>query len=105
MTKTLAEFKREICIGQKVRQVERYERDPRFGSLVAVPVPEKIAGPRVVTYKDTTGIYLNYEGKEGRRSFLAYPKASDLVFNSDAFTIIDRDTNGAEWLKMVYLIN
>ena len=41
---------------------------------------------RKVTKADTTGVYLQLEGVEGRGSFLGFDKASDWSFNGDVAT-------------------
>jgi hypothetical protein len=41
---------------------------------------------RKVTKADTTGVYLQTEGVEGRGSFLGFDKASDWTFNGDVAT-------------------
>ena len=41
---------------------------------------------RRITKADTTGVYLQLEGVEGRGSFLGFDKASDWTFNGDVAT-------------------
>jgi hypothetical protein len=41
---------------------------------------------RKVTKADTTGVYLQLEGVEGRGSFLGFDKASDWTFDGDVAT-------------------
>lgn len=41
---------------------------------------------RKITKADTTGVYLQLEGVEGRGSFLGFDKASDWTFNGDVAT-------------------
>jgi hypothetical protein len=41
---------------------------------------------RKITKADTTGVYLQVEGEEGRGSFLGFDKASDWTFTGDVAT-------------------
>ena len=41
---------------------------------------------RVITKADTTGVYLQTEGIEGRGSFLGFDKASNWTFAGDVIT-------------------
>jgi hypothetical protein len=43
----------------------------------------KIGAIRKINKHDTTGIYLQTEGVEGRGSFLGFDKASDWTFDGD----------------------
>jgi Flp pilus assembly secretin CpaC len=114
--KTLADLKRDIVPGTKIAQVERYEARPlpgqsgntsnfEYGPLVPVAIPEKLQGTRTVTYKDTTGFYMNATPEDGKRgSYLNYPKASELDYTADGFTVTSYTAMGHPWLKMVYKI-
>lgn len=77
MTKTLADFKRDINIGDKLQVIEILEDHMQSG-LVSIEIPEKLKPLRIVSYKDTTGFYLKTDAQEVRRgSFCGYPKADD----------------------------
>lgn len=115
-TYTLADLKRDIVPGVQLIQSERYEARPlpdqwgntsnfKYGELVQVAIPEKLQGVRTVTYKDTTGFYLNATPEDGTRgSYLSYPKAKELEYTNDGFTVTSYTAAGYPWLKMVYKI-
>lgn len=46
----------------------------------------RVGVTRVITKADTTGVYLQTEGIEGRGSFLGFDKASDWTFSGDVIT-------------------
>lgn len=113
---TLAQLKRDIVPGTKIEQVERCEARPlpeqygntsnfKYGPLEAVSIPEKLQGVRTVTYKDTTGFYMNATPEDGKRgSYLEYPKASELEYINDTFSVTAYTATSAPWLRMVYKI-
>ena len=102
--KSLAEFKREIAIGNKIQLVKLEEQNGEtFGE---VAIPEKLQGVRTVSYKDTTGFYLkqasDISNKKG--SFCGYPKSANLAYDNNHFEIVERDNKGNIWQKRVYEI-
>lgn len=113
---TLAQLKRDILPGTKIEQVARYEARPlpdqygntrnfKYGELQAVAIPEKLQGVRTVTHKDTTGFYMNATPEDGKRgSYLSYPKAAELEYSNDTFTVTAYTAINEPWLKMVYRI-
>ncbi len=104
MIKTLADFKRDIEVGDSVIITEIMERDFQTKEISAIEVPEKIKGMRMVTYKDTTGFYLatpsTPAGKRG--SFCNYPKADNLQYDGEKFIITELDKGGQIWQTRAY---
>lgn len=86
--KTLAQLKRDLNIGDKVKVLEVWER--RKGENVKIDLPEKMQEVREVSYKDTTGWYFKRKDDTSRGSFCDYPKASELVYTDDTFSIDDK---------------
>lgn len=115
MTKTLSDFKRDITVGKRI-QCNGIEQAPmienntgdsskfQYGSLQVIPMKEKIAGERLVTYKDTTGFYLNYEGETKRGSFCQWPKADNLFYDGTIFAITEKTRDGQVWQLRHYTI-
>lgn len=104
MTKTLADFKRDINIGDKLQVIEILEDHLQSG-LVSIEIPEKLKPLRIVSYKDTTGFYLKTDAQEVRRgSFCGYPKADELTYAGDTFTIAEKDSKGNIWQERTYQI-
>lgn len=75
--KTLAQLKRDLQKGTIIKTIQNLAKTELEGL------------ERVISYKDTTGIYL--KGKNDttnkRGSFLDYPKASELEYHADTFQI------------------
>lgn len=86
--KTLAQLKRDLNKGDKVEAIEYWEK--RLGENIKREIPEKLQGIREVSYKDTTGWYFKQPDSEKRGSFCEYPKASELVYIDDTFSIDDK---------------
>lgn len=111
MTKSLAQFKRDIATGLHIEYVQckerrfDYERDTHAGEWYDVPVPEKLQGVRYVSYVDTTGFYLKKaDDKSIRGSFCGFPKADNLAYAGDTFTIVEKAKNGEPYQMRSYLI-
>lgn len=76
MTKTLAQLKRDLTVGTKVKCLHN-KYTPKF-----------INKTRYIKYVDTTGIYLNEDMETTERgSFLSFPKADRLIYEGDIFGI------------------
>jgi len=73
--KTLADFKRALTVGTEV-ELLTLAKNVKAGRL-------QVGMVRRVTKADTTGVYLQTEGLEGRGSFLGWDKAKDWVFDGD----------------------
>ena len=112
--KTLADFKRNICVGVKI-QCNSIEEAPmienktgdsanfQFGDLLIVPMKEKLQGERIVTKKDTTGFYLSHNPLT-KGSFCKYPKSSALLYDGTVFTITEYTKDGQVWQRRHYSI-
>ena len=109
--KTLAQLKRDIQVGKAVLCTGWWEEDfinfsqegPR-GPLVQMPVPVKMRPLRVVRSTCTANFTLSsLDDMEDKKpaSYCEWPKASDLEYIGDKFTITCRDERGA-WQKRVY---
>lgn len=110
--KTLKEFKntiqegtRIVCKGREEARIDQnYTGDMNnapYGPLNVVPLNEKMQGTRTVTYKDTTGFYLNATPEDNKRgSFLGWPKASELETDGNVFTITCNSDRGP-WLRLL----
>lgn len=110
--KTLADFKRDIGTGMTIECVQIQEvpwnsaTGRHDGEPVMRGVGERMQGPRYVSYVDTTGFYLKRPNDVGARgSFCGYPKASELSYYGDEFTITERDQHGDVWQVRTYRIN
>jgi len=99
---TIKEFKENIQVGTKITCIGREETQGESEKLNVVPLNDKIAGKRVVTYKDTTGFYMSKDDTRG--SFLAWPKASELEIVDNNFNILFTDGEGKVWGKQYYSI-
>lgn len=104
--KTLAQLKRDIEIGSSILCLETKEanfNDPER-VLVVRPLNEKMKKMRLVTLIDTTGFYLKSADDDStkRGSFCGWPKASDLEYTEDKFTITERTPSGAIWQTRTY---
>ena len=84
----IKQFKESIKLGDKLL-ITGYEDTRGNNPLQLIPTPAKMQGWRTITYKDTTGFYLNATPEDGKRgSFCSWPKASDLqIVNSSNFII------------------
>lgn len=105
ITKTLADFKRDITPGLKIEYIALVEDTGPGTELIPKQIPEKIAGVRTVTYKDTTGFYLNATPEDGKRgSFCEFCKAGDLRYDGAIFEITARRRDGSIWQRRTYKI-
>lgn len=79
---TLKQFKQDIELGDSIIVIE-------YKSKTTNEIPDKMKKLRFVSYKDTTGFYLKSidDARDSRGSFLQYPKAKELKYNGDTFTI------------------
>lgn len=109
--KTLADLKRDIGTGLHIEYIRnrerRYNNDEQThsGEWYETEIPERIQGVRYVSHKDTTGFYLKRsDDKSARGSFCPWPKASELEYIGDTFTITDVAHDGAEYQKRTYKI-
>jgi len=86
------------CIGR--------EEDAGPGTeLKIVPLKSTMQGGRTVTYKNSTGFYMNHTPEDGERgSFLAWPKASELEVVGDNFHVSFTREDGTVWCKNYYSI-
>jgi len=103
MKSTLAQFKRDINIGDEIIVTSVMHREYATQELVSIDIPEKLQGYRKVTYKDTTGFYLKKESDTSNRkgSFCGYPQASELEYYKESNTFIITDDCG----QRAYLIS
>lgn len=108
---TLAQFKRDMVPGVRVELIEIKER--RYidegedrGTWETVGIAERIAGPRVISCADSTGFYLKPESDTTpkRGSFCGFPKADDLAYLGETFTIVEKDGRDAPWQMRTYKI-
>lgn len=105
--KTLADFKREINIGDIIECTNVQELTNEYtDSLVSVGPNERMQGKRSVTYKDTTGFYLNPTPEDGKRgSFCGFPKSKELLYTGERFIITEKDQKGKVWQVRHYKIH
>lgn len=111
MNKSLAQFKRDIATGMSIEYVTCRNREydsikkTYVGEWFTLPVPEKMQGIRYVSYKDTTGFYLKREDdKSAKGSFCGWPKANELEYTGDTFTIVDITHEGEPYQMRHYKI-
>lgn len=95
--KTLADFKRDIDTGLHIEYVKNeerafnYEKHTHEGAFHPTEIPDRMRGIRFVSYVDTTGFYLKKKDDiTTRGSFCGFPKATDLQYDGENFTITDR---------------
>ena len=93
MKKTLAQFKRDIEIGDSMLVIS-------YKNKFTDKRPEKfIVKLGFVNYKDTTGFYLKrIDDNRKKGSFLGWPKAKELHYENNIFTIEN------EIIKITYRI-
>lgn len=104
--KTLADFKRDIQVGNSILYIERLESPRMDLPLEKIEVPERLRMMRLVTYKDSTGFYLKdiRTRDKSKGSFCGYPKAGELEYDGESFTITEKDHNGKIWQVRKYKI-
>jgi len=79
--KTLKQFKQDIEIGDSIIVIN-------YKDEFTNEIPEKMKKIRFVSYKDTTGFYLkSIDDTTKRGGFCWYPKAKELEYNGNTFTI------------------
>lgn len=95
--KTLADLKRRIKVGTRIEKLshildgENYNHEKTRAGIGVV---------RIVSKVQTNAWVLNFEGEE-RGSYLDIPKAKELSFNGDEFTI----TTWGGRLQMTYRLH
>lgn len=91
----LSDLKKTLVLGREIEMLTYNGTTP----------PEKLRGTREVVKVQTNGVYLApFEGSE-RKSFMDFPKATDLTIHTTKhFTIVDRTKTGEVWLTREYLI-
>jgi hypothetical protein len=110
MQKTLAQFKRDINIGDsilclKIEEGKSLWPDQGYTPLIPITLNPKMAVLRLITYKDTTGFYLKgINDTNARGSFCNFPKATALEYIDNYFTITETDQAGNIWQKRYYQI-
>ena len=78
---TLQEFKQDIELGDSIIVID-------YKSKTTNEIPKKMRKIRFVSYKDTTGFYLkSIDDTNKRGSFREWPKAKELEYNDNIFTI------------------
>lgn len=111
MKKSLSQFKKDIQTGMHIEYIQNMERafdsvkHTHMGEWYRTELPERIQGVRYVSYKDTTGFYLKKSADTSERgSFCGWPKANELAYFDDTFTIIDYANNGEPYQMRTYKI-
>lgn len=93
--KNAAELKRTLVLGRELEMLTYNGTTP----------PEKLRGTRQVVQVQTNGVYLAPFAGSNRRSFMDFPKASELKIHTEKhFTISDKNKAGEVWLTREYLI-
>lgn len=85
---TLKQFKQDIKLGDSIIVIE-------YKSKTTNEIPDKMKKLRFVSYKDTTGFYLKSidDARDSKGSFVQYPKAKDLEYKDNIFTILNNGLN------------
>lgn len=96
MKKTLAQWKREVAqVGVKVQMIEYCGGKPA----------EKISGVRAVKTVQTNSLQFESVFGTGGGSWLVYPKASELEYVGETFTIThEHFVIAGEPIKLVYKV-
>ncbi len=93
-TKTLAQLKKDLKTGVYITTVSNSIKEGKI---------KRVGIKRIIGYTDTTGIYIKHlEGQSennGKGSYLPFPKASELTYIGDTFTIKDC------WGEITYKLN
>ncbi len=93
--KNLSNLKKTLVLGREVEMLLHNGTTP----------PEKLRGTRQVVKIQTNGVYLAPFEDSKHRSFMDFPKATDLeIHTSKHFTIRDRTQTGEVWCTREYLI-
>lgn len=105
--KTLAQLKKDIqphTLIELTHITESNSNDPH--TLYDIPLKERLQGIRKVSKVDTTGFYLKHQGDYSnlKGSKCDYPKASNLQYIDDTFTIIELWQDGTIWQIRTYKI-
>jgi len=90
--KTLSQFKKDIQIGDTIECVYF-----NWTGTTNTEVPEKMKGIRTVERKNTVGFVLN-------GSHCEWPKASELEYEGNTFTISPKDKDGKVFQVRKYII-
>lgn len=109
--KTLTDLKRAVQVSACIECIKIEEKmwndnvQDHTGEWITMPIHEKMQGKRYVSYKDTTGFYLKRaDDKSARGSHCSWPKASELSYDGDVFTITGKTSKGSEWQRRTYKI-
>jgi len=91
--KTLSQFKKDIQVGNKIECIYF-----NWTGTTYTGVPEKMQGVRTVESKNTVGFVLN-------GSHCDYPKATELEYEGNTFTISPKDQEGKVFQVRKYIIH
>jgi len=105
--KTLAQLKRDITPGLTIEwlKLEELSYGNKSAGLQLLNISEG-REKRQVNIVDTTGFYLknDYFTASKKGSFCNWPKASELEYIDNIFTITETDHNGEIWQRRTYKI-
>lgn len=107
MTKTLSQLKKHLTAGTVVELIKfeeaRLLEDDTRGELEEIQIELIRAGHRFVCKVQTNGVW--FQSKEGERaSWMDFPKAGNVSYIDDTFTITELDTQGRPWQRRTYKI-
>lgn len=110
MQKTLAQFKRDIKIGDsilclKIEEGKSLWPDQGYTPLAPIDLKPKMQGLRLVIDKDTTGFYLKGISDDSRRgSFCNYPKSRTTGIHRQLFYYY-RNRSSRQYMAKALLSN
>lgn len=97
--KNLSDLKKTLVLGREIEMLTYNGTTP----------PEKLRGTREVVKVQTNGVwlapYLDGWSRSERKSFMDFPKATELeIHTTKHFTIKDKTKNGEVWCTREYLL-
>ena len=110
MKKTLAQFKKDMQTGTVIEYVKLEQRIYAGGvelqkEFTSLPVPEKMQGHRYISHVQSNGFYLKRaDDKSIKGSFCDFPKAPQLEYIDDTFTITEVTASGEPWQRRTYKV-
>lgn len=93
--KTLSDLKKTLTLGRQIEMLTYNGQAPS----------EPLRGTREVVAVQSNGVYLARFPESKQRSFMDFPRASELTIHTDKhFTISDKTEDGKVWCVREYLI-
>lgn len=109
--KKLSDLKRDIQVSAYIECIKIEEKmwnnntQDHAGEWMDIPIHERMQGKRYVSFINTQGFFLKRPDDKSRiGSCCSWPKASELSYDGDVFTITEKTSKGTEWQRRTYKI-